>query len=260
MPPGDYPIMKNPFTHAFPIKVDRPHRRFIILSFGLSLLFACLPTAAEASRHSTARHQQVKAGPAKPSPELLKGCQLYTAGKYNLALPYLQSASMKSPTDWTAHYYLGHTLLLLGQKSDAVTQYRYCMGCNPKPEIVSACQSAIVSIYPEAAGSTVYTSETDNSSLMKPRADASAGGWQPHVQFEKAKIRMEAQEEERRINNDTAATSARVMKSPYARLSNSSLYGLPIVDPSSVRAVGEAGERRLRVLQEETKKKLNSVH
>jgi tetratricopeptide (TPR) repeat protein len=228
-----------------------------LLTLSLAVLCATIPLAAQASKHAVSKHPPGKAD-AKPLPELLQGCALYNAGKYSQALPYLQAASRKRPSDWQAHYYLGHTLLSMGQRSEATTEYRYCMGCNPKPDIVTNCQNAIVGMYPRGTFNDTKWENVDNGVLMKPNAYSISGDRQNVLNVQKEKIGMEAREQEARINADSARTINNLAKSPYTPLMDR-LDRSTTIDQSFAKPWASNTQYAQNALKEETKKKLQNV-
>jgi TolA-binding protein len=100
--------------------------------------------------------------PALADDQFARGCQLYNARNYTQALPIFNETVQKFPKFWPGHYYLGHTLLAMGQRSAAKKEYEAVLNCQPPPaaDTLAACQKVLASLGGAAAPSASSASSS----------------------------------------------------------------------------------------------------
>jgi tetratricopeptide (TPR) repeat protein len=182
-------------------------------------------------------------------------CDLYASHDYKAALPLFTNVSKKYPANPTAHYYLAHTYLALGQKGAARTEYQSCIDCKPSPEVNQQCAKALASL-----GSSGGSSGSGAAS-----AAALPDGAKP-LSIQEAKLEQDKQWIQRTLQDkldklkkeeDEALGVVAANANQRFRLPDGTRVWR---DPQGTAAVKADFEERMKQAREDARKKIEGLH
>jgi len=216
--------------------------------------------------------------PALADDQFARGCQLYNARNYTQALPIFNETVNKFPKFWPGHYYLGHTLLSMGQRSAAKKEYEAVLNCQPPPaaDTLAACQKVLASLGGAAAPAASSTSSSSSSSTASgdggTTSTASAGDGdkkeeeKPETLREKER-RWQIERLRKECNEKLAALKVEMKERMTHGESNANqLYRYPdgTIKPGlsneEEAAIEKEYQEKMAKVREETERRIAGIH
>lgn len=138
-----------------------------------SLFVVCLLSSLSAAVSPAA------AGPSASSPKQIApqyqgAIGLFNGGRYAQALTAFEAIARKTPTDGTAHYYIGLCCQSLHQNSRAAQEFRYVASSASDPQLRFMAQKGYDSLAKLHASSSQPSVSALTSSLASPSSLAAA--------------------------------------------------------------------------------------
>ena len=204
---------------------------------------------------------------ARAEDQFAKGCQLYNAKSYSQAMPIFNETVKKFPKFWPGHYYLANTLLAMGQRSAAKSEYEACMTCQPAPgaDTVSACQKVIATL--SGGGSAMSGAPAASTAASGAAATpVAAEGDAPMTHQEKER---EAQKELilKEAHSKVATLKAELKEALEVGEANANQwYKMPdgsvktSMRPEQEAVIQQEYQEKINKLQEDAKRRVEAIH
>lgn len=138
-----------------------------------SLFVLCLLGSLSAAV-SSAIAGPSSSSPKQATPQYQGAIGLFNGGRYAQALTAFEAIARKTPTDGTAHYYIGLCCQSLHQNSRAAQEFRYVASSASDPQLRLMAQKGYESLAKLHASSSQPSVSALTSSLASPSPLASA--------------------------------------------------------------------------------------